>query len=169
MQHSDLSDSDNRNISHAAGVVGYFAFFSRILGLVRDMVLASFFGTGMVADAFEMAGAVLCLLALILAVVILPGIVCAPWIVRLQAFGFGSARAKYELTVLLTRIMFPYIFFIVCLLIPWVLKEGMNLFPHLSGGCQDPRVHRADINQGDGLSFFKTMRTGFTRIRTLYC
>jgi len=116
------------------------------------MVVAAFFGTGMVADAFvvafripnllrrlfaegsltiafipvfteyltkktkedafEMARIALTLLALILAIVTLSGVVFAPWVVRIQAFGFGASGAKYELTVLLTRITFPYIFLI---------------------------------------------------------
>ena len=152
MQCSDLPESEENNISRAAGVVSFFTFLSRILGLVRDMVIAAFFGTGMVADAFvvafripnllrrlfaegsltiafipifteyltkktkedafEMARTVLTLLALILAIVTLLGVVFAPWVVKIQAFGFGSSGAKYELTVLLTRITFPYIFLI---------------------------------------------------------
>ena len=55
MQRSDLSKSEEKNVSRAAGVVSFFTFLSRILGLVRDMVIAAFFGTGMVADAFVVA------------------------------------------------------------------------------------------------------------------
>jgi putative peptidoglycan lipid II flippase len=152
VQRSDLSKSEEKNVSRAAGVVSLFTFLSRILGLVRDMVIAAFFGTGMVADAFvvafripnllrrlfaegsltiafipvfteyltskskedalEMARVVLTLLALILAIVTLLGVVFSPWIVRLQAFGFGASGDKYALTVLLTRITFPYIFLV---------------------------------------------------------
>ncbi|MBW2216053.1 MAG: murein biosynthesis integral membrane protein MurJ [Deltaproteobacteria bacterium] len=152
MQRSDLSKSEEKNVSRAAGVVSFFTFLSRILGLVRDMVIAAFFGTGMVADAFvvafripnllrrlfaegsltiafipvfteyltskskedalEMARVVLTILSLILAIVTLLGVIFSPWVVRLQAFGFGASGDKYELTVLLTRITFPYIFLV---------------------------------------------------------
>ncbi len=152
MNYSALSKYEEKNISRAAGVVGFFTFLSRILGLVRDMVLARFFGSGMAADAFfvalripnllrrlfaegsltiafipvfteylatktkkdafELARIVLTLLTLILAVVTLLGVLFSPWIVRIQAFGFGGSGFKYDLTVLLTRITFPYIFFI---------------------------------------------------------
>ncbi len=152
MQQTKLSRSEDENVSRAAGIVSFFTFLSRILGLVRDMVIAAFFGTGLVADAFvvafripnllrrlfaegsltiafipvfteyltsktkedafEMARVVLTLLALILVVVTLLGVVFAPWVVRLQAFGFGASGDKYELTVLLTRITFPYIFLV---------------------------------------------------------
>jgi len=132
--------------------VGIFTFLSRILGLMRDMVLAGLFGSGMAADAFfvafripnllrrlfaegsltiafipvfteyltrktredafDLARVVLTILSIILAIVTLLGILFSPWIVRFQAFGFGGFGVKYDLTVLLTRITFPYIFFI---------------------------------------------------------
>jgi putative peptidoglycan lipid II flippase len=63
-------------------------------------------------EAFELASVVLTLLILILTALTILGILLSPWIVRLQAWGFGSSGAKYELTVLLTRITFPYILFI---------------------------------------------------------
>ncbi len=147
-----MNPSEGTKVAKAAGVVGFFTFLSRILGLVRDMVVAGLFGSGMAADAFfvafripnllrrlfaegsltiafipvfmeyltrkgkreafEMARAVLTLLSLALVVVTLLGIVLAPWIVRIQAFGFGGAGMKYDLTVWLTRITFPYIFLI---------------------------------------------------------
>ncbi len=44
--------SENRNVTRAAGVVGAATLLSRVFGYVRDMVLASFFGAGMTADAF---------------------------------------------------------------------------------------------------------------------
>jgi len=136
----------------AAGIVGFFTLLSRILGLVRDMVIAGLFGSGLAADAFfvafripnllrrlfaegsltiafipvfteyltlktkkeafELARVVLTILSIILAAVTLLGILFSPWIVRIQAFGFGASGLKYDLTVLLTRIMFPYIFLI---------------------------------------------------------
>ncbi|HEJ83567.1 MAG TPA: murein biosynthesis integral membrane protein MurJ [Desulfobacteraceae bacterium] len=146
------SNSENRKLGYAAGVVSFFTFLSRILGLVRDMVIAGLFGSGLAADAFfvafripnllrrlfaegsltiafipifteyltlktrkdafDLARVVLTLLSILLALVTLLGILFSPWIVRVQAFGFGGSGIKYDLTVLLTRIMFPYIFFI---------------------------------------------------------
>ncbi|MBW1720603.1 MAG: murein biosynthesis integral membrane protein MurJ [Deltaproteobacteria bacterium] len=142
-------NAEKRRVGEAAGVVGFFTLLSRILGLVRDMVFARFFGDGMAADAFFvafripnllrrlfaegsltiafipvfteyltrksrkdaflLARAVLTLLSAVLVGITVLGILCSPWIVRIQAYGWGGAGAKYELTVLLTRIMFPYI------------------------------------------------------------
>jgi putative peptidoglycan lipid II flippase len=144
--------TEKENVSRAAGTVGFYTLLSRILGLIRDMVVAYFFGSKMAADAFfvafripnllrrffaegsltiafipvftetltqkskedafELARAVLTLLSLLLAVVTILGVLLSPWIVRIQAYGFGASGAKYELTVLLTRITFPYIFLV---------------------------------------------------------
>jgi putative peptidoglycan lipid II flippase len=60
-------------------------------------------------DALELARAVLTLLSLLLVALTILGVLLSPWIVRLQAYGFGASGPKYELTVLLTRITFPYI------------------------------------------------------------
>ena len=151
----DLEGSDGSEtskMSRAAGVVGFFTLASRILGLVRDMVIAAMFGSGVAADAFfvafripnllrrlfaegsltiafipvfteflsrkgkreafELAETFLTILFLILLFLAVAGVLLAPWIVRLQAFGFGGTGFKYDLTVFLTRITFPYIFFI---------------------------------------------------------
>lgn len=147
-----MSNSEEKNISSAAGVVGFWTLLSRVFGLIRDVVVATIFGSGMAADAFfvafripnllrrlfaegsltiafipvfteylatrsrqeafGLARTVLTALSLILALVTILGVLGAPWIVRIQAFGFEAGGAKHELTVLLTRITFPYIFLI---------------------------------------------------------
>ena len=55
MSDSYRSNSERENVSQAAGIVGFYTFLSRILGLVRDMVIARVFGSGMVTDAFFVA------------------------------------------------------------------------------------------------------------------
>ena len=144
--------SEEKRLTRAAGVVSFFTLLSRILGLVRDMVIATLFGAGMYADAFfvafripnlmrrlfaegsltisfipiftehlqrdgkvkafYMARSVMWILVMILALVSVLGILLAPLIVRVQAWGFIGDQIKYALTVDLTRITFPYIFFI---------------------------------------------------------
>lgn len=47
--------NENDLVTRAAGVVSIFTFLSRILGLVRDILIANFFGSGMSADAFFVA------------------------------------------------------------------------------------------------------------------
>lgn len=154
MSNENISNHDHQrqHVTRAAGIIGFFTFLSRILGLIRDMVIAAIFGSGMVADAFfvafripnllrrlfaegsltiafipvfteylnkknkaealDVARITLTILSVVLVVVSVAGVLLAPWIVRIQAFGFGNTGTKYELTVLLTRITFPYIFLI---------------------------------------------------------
>lgn len=157
MTHSDSSTentgaSENVSVTKAAGVVGSATLLSRILGYVRDVAMASFFGASLYSDAFiaafripnllrrlfgegslsiafvpvfaeclsqqgraeaeKLAGSAMRLLALVLVVVSILGIFLAPVIVYLTAHGFTSDPEKYALCVKLTRLMFPYIFFI---------------------------------------------------------
>ena len=47
--------SENRGITRSAGTLGIATLFSRIGGLVRDMVIAGLFGAGFATDAFFVA------------------------------------------------------------------------------------------------------------------
>ncbi len=144
--------SEKRNIARAAGILGSATMLSRIMGMVREMVVARLFGAGLASDAFiaaflipnmlrrffaegaltsafvptfshtltqrgeeearELANTCFTLLTIIMAMVTLVGILFSPWIVGLMFPGFKAVPGKFELTVLLNRIMFPYIFFI---------------------------------------------------------
>lgn len=125
---------------------------SRILGFVRDMILARVFGTSALGDAFFVAFRIPNLfrrffgegafsqafvpvlseyktsrseqetrdflddvagwLSLALFVVTALGVAAAPWVVMLIAPGFDASSGKFDLTVDLLRITFPYLFFI---------------------------------------------------------
>lgn len=127
-------------------------FISRILGYVKDMILAGYFGATGVADTFFVAFRIPNLLRELFAegsmssafipvltehqtkygheeakrlvritftfIVIFVGIVCiagivfSPAIVTAIAPGFVSSPEKFSLTVLLTRIMLPFLLFI---------------------------------------------------------
>ena len=63
-------------------------------------------------DAYALAAAAIRLLVLVLSVLTLLGVLAAPFIVKALAYGFIDTPEKYALTVSLTRIMFPYVFFI---------------------------------------------------------
>ncbi len=63
-------------------------------------------------DAIGLANTAFTLLSIILVIVSLAGIFFSPLIVKIIAPGFSKVPDKYELTVFLTRLMFPYIFFI---------------------------------------------------------
>ena len=49
------TQSENHSVVKAAGVIGIATFSSRILGFIRDMVLARLFGATPAADAFFVA------------------------------------------------------------------------------------------------------------------
>ena len=140
------------NLLKALATVSSMTLLSRILGFVRDTVIARVFGAGLATDAFFVAfkipnflrrlfaegafsqafvpilseyksrrGAsethdlidyVSGLLALALFLVTLIGVLAAPWIIYISAPGFVNDPAKFNLTVDLLRITFPYILFI---------------------------------------------------------
>ncbi len=139
------------NLLKALVTVSGMTLLSRILGFVRDFVIARAFGAGLATDAFFVAfklpnllrrmfaeGAfsqafvpilgeyrnkrgetetrslvdhVATLLFLMLTLVTALGVVAAPILVYISAPGFAAEPGKFELTVTLTRIAFPYILF----------------------------------------------------------
>jgi putative peptidoglycan lipid II flippase len=136
----------------ALATVSSLTLLSRILGFVRDLVIARIFGAGLFTDAFFVAfkipnvlrrlfaeGAfsqafvpilsevkerrgeeatkllvdhVAGILAAALFVVTAAGVLAAPLIIYVTAPGFAASPAKFDLTVGLLRITFPYILFI---------------------------------------------------------
>lgn len=144
--------SEKKNIARAAGVLGFATILSRIMGMVRDMVVSRLFGAGFATDAFfaafqipnmlrrffaegaltsafvptfsetytqrgehearELANTCFTLLTIVMAGITVAGICFSPQIVRLMFPGFAVEPSKLELTVLLNRLMFPYIFFV---------------------------------------------------------
>jgi len=51
-------------------------------------------------------------LVLVMAVATALGVLCAPGLVKIIAYGFRDVAGKWGLTIFMTRIMFPYLFFI---------------------------------------------------------
>ncbi len=140
------------NLLKAMATVSGMTLISRILGFVRDAVIARMFGAGLATDAFFVAfrlpnllrrlfaeGAfsqafvpilaeyksrngeaetkrlvdrVATLLALALVAVTALGVVAAPLLVYVSAPGFSADAEKFDLTVAMLRVTFPYIFFI---------------------------------------------------------
>ena len=75
-------------------------------------VFAEYKATRREVDTKLLANHVASLLALILFVVTVIGVIAAPLVVYLTASGFSANPEKFDLTVQLVRITFPYIFFI---------------------------------------------------------
>src|SRR5947208_7968443 len=140
------------NLLKALATVSSMTFVSRILGFVRDVLIARLFGAGLVTDAFFVAFRIpnllrrlfaegafsqafvpvlgevknrqsveetkslidgtATLLFVALAIAALLGVIAAPLIVYISAPGFAADPAKFDLTVTMLRITFPYIAFI---------------------------------------------------------
>ncbi|MBX3617367.1 murein biosynthesis integral membrane protein MurJ [Nitrosomonas sp.] len=140
------------NLLKALAAVSSMTFVSRILGFLRDIMIARIFGAGMATDAFFVAfripnllrrlfaeGAfsqafvpilaeykntrtheetrnlidhIATLLGVVLFFVTALGIIAAPFIIYASAPGFTTEPEKFDLTVQLLQITFPYILFI---------------------------------------------------------
>ena len=143
---------EKRNITKAAGIMSVATFISRVLGYVKDMILAVYFGATGLSDTFFVAFRIPNLLRELFAegsmssafipvlteyqakngkdeakrlvrvaftfIIIFVGLICligvifAPSIVTAIAPGFLSMPEKFSLTVLLTRVMVPFLLFI---------------------------------------------------------
>ncbi len=139
-------------IAKSAGIMSIATFISRILGYVKDMILARYFGATGISDTFFVAFRIPNLLRELFAegsmssafipvlteyhtkhgsdeakrlvrvtltfILIFVGSLCligmlfAPQIVTLIAPGFLNNIEKFSQTVLLTRVMFPFLLFI---------------------------------------------------------
>jgi putative peptidoglycan lipid II flippase len=156
--HTDRPGSINRpaaesiGVMRAAGKLAGGTALSRALGVVRDMLKAYLFGTGLAADAFtvafripnmlraflaegtlsaafvpvfndylakgrrkeswELARNAAGILSIVLLAVTLAGMLLAPVLVKVMASGYAKVPGKIELTISLTRMLFPYIFFV---------------------------------------------------------
>ena len=139
------------NLLRALATVSSFTLVSRILGFVRDTVIARAFGAGLATDAFfvafripnllrrlfaegafsqafvpilaeyrnrrgeedtrdlmdHVAGTLMLALGCVTAI----GMLVAPVVIWLSAPGFQADVTKFELTVALLRVTFPYILF----------------------------------------------------------
>jgi putative peptidoglycan lipid II flippase len=63
-------------------------------------------------EAVELFRGLLAVMLLVVGVVVALGILVSPWLVRLYAEGFSATEGKLEMTVLMNRIMFPYLLLI---------------------------------------------------------
>ena len=140
------------NLLRTLAKVSSMTMVSRILGFVRDTIIARTFGAGMATDAFFVAfklpnllrrifaeGAfaqafvpilaeyrqtrsveatqefirhIAGMLTLVLTLVTAIGMLAAPWVIYVSAPGFAADAAKFDLSVALLRITFPYILLI---------------------------------------------------------
>jgi putative peptidoglycan lipid II flippase len=162
MESTPAANRHSKTLIRGTGVVGGLTLISRLLGFIRDALVARLFGAGPYADAFFVAfripnllrsfvaegaltsafvptfaeelragveraraairvvtGAIL----IVTASLTLGGIIFAPDLVTLIAPGFTTNPEKFELCVLLTRIMLP---FIICISLVALMNGALN-------------------------------------------
>ncbi|MGI9524810.1 MAG: murein biosynthesis integral membrane protein MurJ [Hyphomicrobiaceae bacterium] len=147
----------------AFATVGGLTLVSRVLGFVRDILIAAALGTGFVADAFfvafrfpnlfrrlfgegafnaafvplyakrlesegpnsanAFAAEALSGLTLILTISSVVAVLTMPWLMLILAPGFAEAPIKYDLSVQLTQIAFPYL---LCMSLVALLSGILN-------------------------------------------
>ncbi len=164
-----MNESSSKDkLTRAAGSVSLATLISRILGFIRDMIIADLFGAKAAADAFFVAfripnllrrftaeGALtaafvpvysetlekggkarafalacnlITILALCLMIITALGIILAPWIVKVIAPGFTYDKSVFDLTTVLTQMMFPYIFLISIAAVMMAMLNAMGRF-----------------------------------------
>ena len=181
-----------RRIARGARSVTAAVIISRLLGLVREQVLAAFFGATSQMDAFvvayripnllrdlfaegalgmaftrvfsryreregpekafRVASEALTTFGLALLLLVILGEILAPEIVGLLAPEFKNQEGKFELTVLLARIMIPFLFFIsLAAMVAGMLNSlGVFFWPAFSSAL----FNATSISAGLGFYFF---------------
>ncbi|NWF54852.1 MAG: murein biosynthesis integral membrane protein MurJ [Syntrophaceae bacterium] len=86
-------------------------------------------------ESDELVSVCFTVLAFFLLLLTALGVLFSPWVVKLIAYGFSQDPEKFRLTVLLNRVMFPYIFFIG--LVAWAMGV-LNARRHFAGPALAP-------------------------------
>ena len=169
-------------LARSAGLFGLATITSRILGLVRDQVLAFYFGAGDANDAFRVASRIPNLvrdlfaegamsaafvptftrqlalhgrdrawllassvvngLLLVTGVIVLAGIIFAEPLVRLFAADYAEVPGKLELTIYLTRLVFPFLSMVA---VAAVLMGMLNSLGHFFIPALSPAMFNVAI------------------------
>lgn len=162
------------SIFRAASTVALFTLLSRVFGFVRDMVVANYFGTKSMADAFfiafripnmlrqltaegalsaafvplfaktaiedrakafRFANNLLVTLSIVLTVITVGAIIFAPLLLKGIAIGYTDDPDKFQLTVHLTRLLFPYL---ILISLAAVFMGMLNTMHHFSSPAASP-------------------------------
>jgi putative peptidoglycan lipid II flippase len=120
--------------------VDAFVAAFRIPNLLRDLlgegVLSSAFVPVFTEDltksgkeaAWRTASTVISTVIIATGTIVIIGILASPWLVKAIAPGFGKIAGKWELTILLTRIMFPFLTFISLAAVAMGMLNSLHRF-----------------------------------------
>jgi putative peptidoglycan lipid II flippase len=118
------------------------AFFTawRIPNLLRDLFAEGALSTAFTStftktwtregpeSSWRLAQLVLSTLILILGIICLVGMACAPWIVDAISPGFHKIPGKFETSVSMTRLLFPFILFVSIAAVVMGMLNARNVF-----------------------------------------
>jgi len=124
--------SEKKSLLRSTGIVSMLTMFSRVLGLVRDIVLAQFFGAGISSDAFFVAFKIPNFLRRLFA----EGAFAQAFIPVLSEYkAKNDSREAVELIAATSGVLSAVLFLltIVCVLaapiLVWVFAPGFSQFP----------------------------------------
>ena len=160
--------SASTGLARSAGVAGAATMTSRILGLVREQVLAYWFGASDAMDAYlvafrvpnlvrdlfaegamsaalvptfsrtlalegrerawQLGNAIMTALVVATATLVAGAVIFAPALVHLLAGDFAAVPGKFELTVLLTRVMAPFLILVAMAAACMGMLNSLNVF-----------------------------------------
>ncbi|URJ31168.1 murein biosynthesis integral membrane protein MurJ [Blochmannia endosymbiont of Camponotus sp.] len=156
------------NLLKSLTSMSFIIMLSRILGFIRDTIIARIFGVSVMTDAFFIAfklpnllrrifaegvfyqvflpilseyqyrdseeeirvfiARVSGLLIFMVAIVVVIGLLTAPWIIAVTAPGFNSAIEKFIMAIKMFRVMFPYILFVSLTSLMGAILNTCNFF-----------------------------------------
>ena len=177
------------NLLKSTGTFGFYTIISRLLGYLRDILIAIFLGTGMLADAFFVAFRIpntfrrlfaegtfnaafvpsysseiikgkkqsnkfandifnLLFLGLLFLIIIIE--IFMPAFVSIIAPGFVRDLEKMEVAINLTRITFPFLFFIWKEQARAILPEGNTVSRLYANGTIRSWIHYIELRSANG-------------------
>ncbi len=114
--------SEQKAMTRAAGVVGFWTTLSRILGFVRDMVIALFMGAGPGADAFFVAFRIPNLLRRLTAEGAFSAAFIPTYVETLQKDGRSEAARLARITFTFAAIVLGVVTVAGIIFSPWIVR-----------------------------------------------
>jgi putative peptidoglycan lipid II flippase len=121
-EHPTEPISEEKAMTRAAGVVGFWTTLSRILGFLRDMVIALFLGAGPGADAFFVAFRIPNLLRRLFAEGALSAAFIPTYVETLQKHGVDEAGKLARVLMTFASIVLACVAVLGIVLSPWIVR-----------------------------------------------
>ena len=114
--------SEKKAMTRAAGIVGVWTTLSRVLGFVRDIIIAQFMGAGPAADAFFVAFRIPNLLRRLFAEGALSAAFIPTYVETLQKNGPVKAQRLARISLTFAAIVLAVVTIAGIVLSPWIVR-----------------------------------------------